>query len=273
MILKLTDPRELKYRCSLGILLQCFMYINLFAQPFWKNAESLKTGDLILMVDGSVEVIKGVKSDWKNETVFNFSVDGLHNYYISDVGVLVHNNDCNVDKIKDEASLNVLSIAQPHWKNAEEIDKDDILLLADGTIATVESIEINSSERMVFNFEVADDHNYYVSPKGILVHNGGLDCLREIDNDLDRYVELDNARKKGEFYDELELTRVKKRIEKNARESKINLKERLEKQLSAINESIQEGIERMDFSGGFVRLTLMKEQLLKRQRAIQELGL
>ncbi|MCS3533028.1 hypothetical protein M2373_004454 [Chryseobacterium sp. JUb7] len=52
-----------------------------------------------------------------------------------------------------------------------------LLTTLDGTTSPVESINFLDEKVKVYNFEVEGNHNYYVSEKGILVHNDCLDWL------------------------------------------------------------------------------------------------
>jgi len=59
------------------------------------------------------------------------------------------------------------------WKDACELQPNDKVVMYDDTIVTVDSIEIEHliQETNVYNFEVENAHTYYVTDKGILVHN------------------------------------------------------------------------------------------------------
>ena len=59
------------------------------------------------------------------------------------------------------------------WRVAGELEAGDILLLAGGTTAPVDTITRTSVRMTVFNLEVADFHTYAVGAGGIVVHNKG----------------------------------------------------------------------------------------------------
>lgn len=59
------------------------------------------------------------------------------------------------------------------WIEAKHLTKGMLLTTLDGHISSVESVELLDKKVKVYNFEVEGNHNYYVSEKGILVHN---DC-------------------------------------------------------------------------------------------------
>ena len=59
------------------------------------------------------------------------------------------------------------------WVEAKDLIKGMSLTTLEGKISSVESVELLDGKVKVYNFEVEGNHNYYVSEKGILVHN---DC-------------------------------------------------------------------------------------------------
>ena len=63
------------------------------------------------------------------------------------------------------------------FKPAGELKAGDLLLLLDGTCCEVTHIEKEhlSKPVVVYNFEVEDWHTYYVTGKGVLVHNTCLE--------------------------------------------------------------------------------------------------
>lgn len=62
------------------------------------------------------------------------------------------------------------------WIKAGQVQKNDILVTVDGKELVVEKVEFtrnSDKEYTVYNFEVEDNHNYYVGEDRILVHNKG----------------------------------------------------------------------------------------------------
>ncbi len=58
------------------------------------NTEDLELGDRFMLPDGSVQVVSQIERTSQRASVYNFTVDKLHNYYVSPTGVLVHNANC-----------------------------------------------------------------------------------------------------------------------------------------------------------------------------------
>lgn len=59
------------------------------------------------------------------------------------------------------------------WKKAGDLRKGDLVLLSSGNTAIIENVRLRilDEEKTVYNFEVADNHNYFVGTTGVLVHN------------------------------------------------------------------------------------------------------
>ncbi|HEY3718478.1 MAG TPA: polymorphic toxin-type HINT domain-containing protein [Jatrophihabitantaceae bacterium] len=65
----------------------------------WVESSELKVGDKLTERDGHAAVIQKITYSNKPTVVYNFSVEGDHNYYVGESGLLVHN--CNVN-VPDE---------------------------------------------------------------------------------------------------------------------------------------------------------------------------
>ncbi|WP_374021051.1 polymorphic toxin-type HINT domain-containing protein [Paenibacillus thiaminolyticus] len=78
--------------------------------PFWVEgkgwvfADELQVGDNLQKADGSNLTIAKVEFLKLNEpvAVYNFTVEDYHTYYVTDIGVWVHNTQCNIQKIDDK---------------------------------------------------------------------------------------------------------------------------------------------------------------------------
>jgi hypothetical protein len=72
--------------------------------PFWVEgkgwifADELEVGDKLQKADGSnltIDKVEFVKLD-KPVTVYNFTVADFHTYYVTDIGIWVHNTNCGL---------------------------------------------------------------------------------------------------------------------------------------------------------------------------------
>jgi hypothetical protein len=82
---------------------------NPWNHPFWSVTQSawietkdLKEGEILSLGNGSQVAIESILHyDTEETTVYNFEVEGNHTYYVSEAGVLVH-NDGNAYAIPDQ---------------------------------------------------------------------------------------------------------------------------------------------------------------------------
>ena len=58
------------------------------------------------------------------------------------------------------------------WTPIEELNVNDTLQLKDNSIVVIENKIISSTFVEVYNLEIEDNENYYVTEEGVLVHNG-----------------------------------------------------------------------------------------------------
>jgi hypothetical protein len=57
----------------------------------WVEAKDLHIGSLLQTEDGRIIDVDGVDKHEGDFTVYNFKVEGFHTYFVSDLGILVHN--------------------------------------------------------------------------------------------------------------------------------------------------------------------------------------
>ena len=71
-----------------------------FNHPFyvkdkgWTFVKDLEVGDLLVQSDGNTLKIDSIKLEHRQATVYNLRVDGFHTYFVSDLGIWVHNTNC-----------------------------------------------------------------------------------------------------------------------------------------------------------------------------------
>jgi hypothetical protein len=65
----------------------------------WMHAEDMQVGDLLEKADGSTLKIEKIEVVAKQATVYNFTVAEHHTYFVSDLGIWVHNTggECGVE--------------------------------------------------------------------------------------------------------------------------------------------------------------------------------
>ena len=71
-----------------------------YNHPFWVEGKGwtfvkdLKPGDLLVQSDGNTLKIDSIELEHKHATVYNMTVDDFHTYFVSDLGIWVHNTSC-----------------------------------------------------------------------------------------------------------------------------------------------------------------------------------
>ena len=75
----------------------------------WTDAVHLRAGDILVLVNGEYVVVEKVQHEILEApiTVYNFHVEDYHTYYVSDVGVLVHNK-CGMNNSEATAAAKEL---------------------------------------------------------------------------------------------------------------------------------------------------------------------
>jgi hypothetical protein len=94
-------------------------------------------------------------------------------------------------ELRIEGEPNVLrpSVAHPfwtrfndsdsgHWITAANLRPGELVETIDGNWRKIESVTHDSGEEPVYNFTVANDHDYFVGETGFLVHNANCNCQR-----------------------------------------------------------------------------------------------
>jgi RHS repeat-associated protein len=64
------------------------------ALPQWMPAGEMRTGDFVQSIAGAWRRVVSITPVEGQETVYNFTVDKDHDYFVGETGFLVHNDDC-----------------------------------------------------------------------------------------------------------------------------------------------------------------------------------
>ncbi|MHA6530788.1 polymorphic toxin-type HINT domain-containing protein [Paenibacillus sp. BAC0078] len=95
-----------------------------FNHPFyvkdkgWTFVKDLKVGDLLVQSDGNKLKIDSIELEHKLVTVYNMTVDEFHTYFVSDLGIWVHNTECSLTISK--AAARVAKKLSPEAKKGYE---------------------------------------------------------------------------------------------------------------------------------------------------------
>jgi hypothetical protein len=102
-----------------------------FNHPFyvegkgWTFVKDLKVGDLLVQSDGNTLKIDGIELEHKHVTVYNMTVDEFHTYFVSDLGIWVHNTgscafgNFNLGDLSKMKKGDILGKLPEGWKYTE----------------------------------------------------------------------------------------------------------------------------------------------------------
>ena len=141
----------------------CFVAGTLISTSFgYKPIELIKPSDLVLSYNESLyqnEYSKVI------QTMIHDTIEPIYTLYIK-------NEQLRVTGIHRFLVSKDISF-EPQWIAAQDLQIGDWVLLADNTWHLIWKIEVNLEHQIVYNFEVAGNHNYYVGRNQILAHNKG----------------------------------------------------------------------------------------------------
>lgn len=143
-----------------------------------KGGGCFEAGTLI-MKDNGFENIENIKI---GDIVLSYNQQTKKNEYSKVLQTMIHNVNEEIYTLYIEDDI--LQVTGIHkflitynkftsWLMASNLQVGDQVLFADGTLHTITKIVINKKLTVVYNFEVAGNHNYYVGKNQILAHNKG----------------------------------------------------------------------------------------------------
>lgn len=93
----------------------------------WTNVKDLKVGDLLVQSNGNTLKIDSIVLVHKQVTVYNMTVGKFHTYFVSDLGIWVHNSNCNYSVWNKGSFDDVEGSADYHYKkHGKEVGADDL---------------------------------------------------------------------------------------------------------------------------------------------------
>ena len=101
----------------------------------WTEACQLRAGDILVLVNGEYVVVEKVQHEILEcpINVYNFQVAGDHTYYVSDIGVLVHNACRNpYGKKGSPAHQRVIQEAKAHFEQLGYEVYEEVLIKTPG---------------------------------------------------------------------------------------------------------------------------------------------
>jgi hypothetical protein len=83
----------------------------------WTAAQTLQPGDEVALADGGMGAVQALHFTNARRTVYNFEVEGLHNYFVGRKGVLVHNPNCFRPFTQGNFNYNLSALLPPPSKD------------------------------------------------------------------------------------------------------------------------------------------------------------
>jgi hypothetical protein len=142
------------------------------AARFEREQEDVRVGDEVLSYNQTTKQFEYKPVPWLyerySEEVFEVSVAGED----APIGVSPeHPFYVRLHRARDGLGGDDEPPDEGQWKKVEDLRPGDELLRADGTWAAVVGVRRREGGAKLYNFEVADNHNYFVGELGTLVHN------------------------------------------------------------------------------------------------------
>lgn len=126
----------------------------------FKNIENIQVGDIVLSYNEKTN-----KNEYSKvlQTMIHFVNEEIYELYIE-------------NEVLSVTGIHRFLIKQNNlikWIAAKELQIDNQVFFANGTWHKIKDIKVSIQLTTVYNFEVANNHNYYVGQNQILAHNKG----------------------------------------------------------------------------------------------------
>ncbi len=136
----------------------CFAKDTLVYTPNgYKKIQDLKQGDKVYSYNEKEEKVE-------EDIILNTMIHTTNK-------VLEIEFDNNTEKMHITPNHPVYNPKTKTWMPIGEFEVGDILMDSEGNLLKISSIKENTNQTTVYNFEVKNNHNYYVTQSNILVHN------------------------------------------------------------------------------------------------------
>ena len=130
--------------------------------------EQIKQGDIVLSYN---ELLHQLEYSTVVQTMTHNVIEPIYTLHIKD-------EQLRVTGVHRFLISRDIFHSTSQWIPAADLQIGDWMFLADGTWHLIHNIEVNIEHQIVYNFEVAGNHNYYVGRSQILAHNkGGKSCF------------------------------------------------------------------------------------------------
>ncbi|WP_210412504.1 Hint domain-containing protein [Leptospira yasudae] len=204
-----------------------------------KKIEEIKVGDVVL----SKSDVSGEISYRRVVNTFVRQADAIYKVSFEDGTVLETTWSHRFRILKRDSIGQEFKIGTTEWTQANKLVAGDVTLTVEGETLKVTTILIDQREETVYNFEVEEDHTYFVAEVGIWVHNDAYHSV-EVAAWL-KYKDSKDPKDLAEF------NRIKKRNDRQriidraySDEDKILLEKKINNEYSQDGELVKSEIKR-----------------------------
>ena len=144
----------------------------------WIDAGDLEAGDVLLSADGRRLVVQAAVRSAGPAMVYNFTVDALHTYTVTELRVVVHNQDCNFIEKALDAGLpqrNGKGSTSGYLFNSSNNMVLDDLIVSGNTVSLPPALQ-----------------NMVRDPGGRLPQQGMPEFLHHVESKVARYMQDNN---------------------------------------------------------------------------------
>ena len=130
----------------------------------YKNIENIKIGDIVLSYNENT-----LRNEYSEvvQTMIHFVEEEIYSLFIGNE--IIQATGAHPLYIKRNNEIN--------WIEVSDLHVGDLVMFADKTWHEIFDIQLEIQKFIVYNLEVANNHNYYVGKNKILVHNKGGGCF------------------------------------------------------------------------------------------------
>jgi hypothetical protein len=165
-------------------------------------------GTLVHTING----LKAIEEVKIGDVVLSWDEKTKTNSYKKVLNTFVRNTDqiynLTIGEEKLETTWNhPFYVKDKGWVQAKDLKRGETMISPKGSMLTLKDITIEERDETVYNFEVEDNHTYYVGKDGVLVHN--TECKINRADPTDAKVKLNGKEYKIEYDEKTKQYTVK----------------------------------------------------------------
>ena len=141
---------------------------------YWINAGDLRAGDVLLSADGRRLVVQATVRSAGPAMVYNFTVDALHTYTVTELRVVVHNTKkcLSIPEFRAELEKVAQAISRKSLSNNQRPNTVTLFETADGKLYIGQSSKASGQDRLIIK-DTLENQSEHVFNYGC----GEVDCF------------------------------------------------------------------------------------------------